>query len=331
MKIGGALFTVGHSPFCVWDWDMPQTNLNFVKSIDGNYFEYIAEVHADNIEGDTRYQAATALRAAWYHGLETMFALICASLQAPECIVGWMEKYEPRVLRNMILSISKGTVDFIVKCPIYPVTWVSISDEIYRRSDEDEDRIKQTKKLYASLWERFASDFVDENNCWEYNSIKHGVRISPGGFSLSIGLEHEYAVSPPPDEIHMLGTSKFGNSFPRLETIGPSKKNRNFKIKHSSINWSPQTAVPALQLISWSITNLKSYLLLRNGVSTNDIKFFRPEDDAMFEKPWDFSPGVLNMSMDSRIDEKMIQKLSSGEILSRLHRQFSTRTNATNG
>ncbi len=322
MKIESALFTVEHRPYCVRDWEMRKANLHFVNSIDSKYFEYIANVHTDHIDGEDKQRSATALRASWFHGLETMFALICAALQAPECVLGWMGKYRTDTLRRMVAAISARSVDFIVKCPIHPVSWESISDEIIRVSYPDHTRIQSTKDLFANLWKRFASDFVNDKNISEYNSIKHGARTSAGGFSLAVGIEKEYGVPAPLENMHLLGMSEFGSSFPILAPIGVAKKNPNFRIVTSSVNWSPEATIYALKLISYSVNNIKSYLLLTNGIPT--AEFLRPKDDESFDKPWDFSPGVLNMTMNSNIEEEMIRGFTNEEILANLKNRFSS-------
>jgi hypothetical protein len=62
--------------------------------MDTRYFQYQAETHGKNLDGENRQRAAVALRTSYYHGLETLFMLIFAVWQSPHCIVGWLSKCE---------------------------------------------------------------------------------------------------------------------------------------------------------------------------------------------------------------------------------------------
>jgi hypothetical protein len=323
-----SIFAVDDLPYCVWDWDIRSVNLQFIQSIDPGYFEYSAGVHTDNLEGEDKQRAATALRSAYHHGLETLFALICATLQAPDCVVGWLQKYQPSQLRRMVTSINKGNADFLVKLKIDPITWESIADKIIQFRSHDEKRSSETKKLFGTLWERFASDFVDEFSVWEYNSIKHGLRAQAGGFRIEVGREDQYAVSPPPEQMHVVGSAEFGNSFYRAEQIINARNDPNLRIARSSIGWNPEGMAHGLMLLAKSIFNVVSFLKLANGVDAASVHFVRFVDADFFEKPWSEPPGILNFSMNYEIHEKMIQKFTRTQLKAELHKRLSKQTSA---
>src|ERR1041385_6978782 len=89
----GRFFAVGKKPFVVWAYDA--INDDFLRGIDTKYFQYLADTHSANLTGEHRLTAAIALRTAYHHGLETLFMLIFATLQAPHCVVGWILKCWP--------------------------------------------------------------------------------------------------------------------------------------------------------------------------------------------------------------------------------------------
>ncbi|HEV7746101.1 MAG TPA: hypothetical protein VGO56_13965 [Pyrinomonadaceae bacterium] len=86
-------FAVNETPYCFWDLDVHGKNLEFVNKIDPKYFEHIADLHGELLEADQKQYAAAALRLAYSHGLETLFALLCPAVQAPDCVIGWFLKY----------------------------------------------------------------------------------------------------------------------------------------------------------------------------------------------------------------------------------------------
>ena len=123
------MYIVGERPFCYWDSDISQKTAMFLENLDPSYFESMANVFVTNIEEplpskeitflhkfvkfmtsirskktiqpecDPQH-AALALRMIYSQSLETLFALICAALQAPLCVHAWMLNYYPSELRE---------------------------------------------------------------------------------------------------------------------------------------------------------------------------------------------------------------------------------------
>lgn len=77
----------------------------------------------------------------------------------------------------------------------------------------DEKEIQRLQGLFSTLWYRFAGDYLNENLIAEYNSLKHGFRINPGGFKLMVGPESTPGVAAPAERMTSLGSSEFGSSF----------------------------------------------------------------------------------------------------------------------
>jgi len=147
-----------------------------------------------------------------------------------------------------------------------------------------------------------ASEFVNPAHIDEYNSIKHGFRVRSGGFTLAVGKEHEYGVSPPQEEMKVVGHSEYGTTILKLEPITNKKGNRSYRSRRHSLNWRIEKTVLLLQLTSMSITNITSALKIANGVEAGTCKFTWPVDDETFIEPWKYSPGVTSSSMDYGFD-----------------------------
>src|SRR6266498_3066579 len=86
-------FAVDVRPVCVWVRDATERNQEFLRRLDPTYFEYIAHVHADHLTADQKLLAALTLRTAYSQALETLFAFLCATAQAPGCAYGWLTQY----------------------------------------------------------------------------------------------------------------------------------------------------------------------------------------------------------------------------------------------
>jgi hypothetical protein len=311
-EIHASRFVVGDRPFCVIDADLAGRNREFLNNINPDYFSYIARTHSNNLEGEHSQLTALTLRITYFHALESFLALLGAAIQAPDCVPGWLHKYWPEDLRKLVLAINREQP---VRSKLIrpPLTWRSISESINVFKAENEDNRRQLQEGFAKAWKRFASEFLDPNLRDEYNSIKHGFRVSPGGFHLAIALEHEVGVAPPPEEFQSLGGSKFGTSFFRPEPL--DEKGIHFRIRRYSRNWDPSNMAHAASLLAISIHNVREWLRLVNGSDPKGVTFRYPKTIEAFDEPWKRSVGTISSNMDVVIEPDKIRPYSKEEIL----------------
>src|SRR5687767_11979647 len=262
-----ALFLVDERAFCLWDQDIKKLNLDFLNGIDPEYFEYLADTNFEQLgveREDVHQHAALAIRTAYSQGLETLFALIFASLQAPHCVPAWMNLYKNSELYDLVRKVSKyERILSLLREQI--ITWETLSNVVHESLIlEDKDKEKSIKNGFGRLWSRFATIYLQHGFSEEYNSIKHGLRVKSGGFSLSMGVEDQPGVPSPPERMVLIGKSKFGTSYYTSEQIDDLK--RHIQITRNSRNWDPEDMVWGLKLISTSISNIISALKIFNGV-----------------------------------------------------------------
>jgi hypothetical protein len=306
-------FAVNETPYCFWSLDPIGQDLEFINNIDPRYFEHIAELHGDSLEDDQKQYAAAAIRIAHSQGLETLFALLCAVAQAPDCVIGWFLKYQNRDLYDVVKKINEGeTIYKKLRSDI--VTWNDIAEVVFsslKTGDDEKDKAIRTN--FARLWRRFASDFLDKQHELEYNSIKHGLRAKLGGFYLAIGAEDTPGVPAPAERMRLFGSSEFGSSFFVPERLHNA---RNFSIRHQALNWSPENFLYALRLISISMDNVLGFLKIFHGVPATNVNFSWPSDNDTYNEPWLRTSGITRMAMNSPISEGAITPLTKDEILS---------------
>jgi len=315
----GLPFVVGEEPYCLWEWDFRERNVDFLGSIDPDHFTYLAKVHGEQLDTEPQ-RAAVVLRTAYHHGLETFFALLFAALQAPGCAYAWLQKYRVGQLRRLVHSVTVGR-PIRNRLQLSPATWEAISERINLFRYEDPKRLTQTRELFADAWRRFAYDFLDPHHINEYNSVKHGFRAQAGGFSLAVGIETVPGEPAPPENMGPLTGSDFGTSYFVAEPIPQSApESRHFGVRLHSLNWSPRAVAAGLELIGLSINNVVSCLKLMNELPGKDVRFLRPEDAAAFEAPWQDSIGVTHITLDRTISEEHVLLLSKEELLARYDR-----------
>lgn len=300
------VFAVGDDVYCCWEHELPERNERFLLSIDGEYFNYVAQRHLDQIEGEDRQRAAVALRAAYHHGLETLFSLLGALSQAPQAVPGWIPKCTNTILRELVRKLQVGG---IVLTQVGPqrVSLSELAALVHQYCWPNDEPAGATGSRFGLLWSRFAQDFLDPHHVAEYNSIKHGFRVSSGGFVLRLGAEEEFGVHAPEANMETVGASPFGSSFyeaiPLLED-GASK--HHFRIRHQALNWRAEAMAQRLQLLAWSINNVVGALRCLNGAAPSTVRFQRPEDPAAFEAAWSWHVGVHASSFDVVVDPTLI-------------------------
>ncbi len=301
-----SIIVVNEEPYCVWEVDLPKRNKEFLDGIDTDFFKYSLDVH-QSAEDEKR--ASIALRTIEHHALETMFSLLGAYIQAPDCAYAWIAKCSNKDLRDILTKIGSYNNSLFSKLNIIKVDWETITDSVFLCYMPGTEKNKQTSYLFALLWKRLSLEYLDQNNIDEYNSLKHGFRVRAGGFSMAVGLHHEYGVPPPQEEMKCLGGSKSGTTFLKIEQIVDKydkKRNRSITSKRTSLNWKIEKIVLLIQLIYMSINNITSALKIENGVNANECQFLRPQDDSDFEKPWQYSPGVTMSNVDFHIDKNEV-------------------------
>src|SRR5262249_2260735 len=151
-------------------------NLAFLEGIDAEYFRYVAETHGAHLETENKHRAALALRSAYAQGLETFFALLCAMVQAPQCVVGWMLSYRNDHIETLVTNITKH-IPIYSRLPVKPLAWKSLAKYVHDGVGKTAEQSQHIQEGFGSVWERFAHDFTEDKLIEEYNNVKHGLRM----------------------------------------------------------------------------------------------------------------------------------------------------------
>jgi hypothetical protein len=154
-------FAIDDKAWCLWDWDLSRRNLNFLNSVDPTYFDYLARTHVNSVESDKeQHNAALALRMAYSHGLETFFAFLFAAIQAPDCVLGWVHKYDISQIKSLLQKMNDRQ-QILSKIEITPMTWKNIANSILLFSLDDKEKEKRINQGFAYAWKQFANDFLE--------------------------------------------------------------------------------------------------------------------------------------------------------------------------
>jgi len=302
----------------MWGDDLRKRNLEFLQSLDPGYFDYQARIHLPAVdESEEGQRAALALRAAYHHSLETLFSLLIAAVQAPNCVHAWLQKCRTRQLFEAVQAVSTRPASVVNLLGWQQVTWLRVSQFVHEHAEWAHKESDQTCARFGRLWQRLSGNILDTRSRQEYNSLKHGLRVSPGGCFLRVGVEDTPGVPAPAEKIITVGGSQFGTTFTVTGPVAGADK-ANLYSRSVTLNWFPELIAEVLCLIASSIRNVVSRLQIYCGRPPNEVHFIRPSDPKAFDAPWSKSPVVTWLERDDKVSLEQIQPLSPEEIRQKL-------------
>lgn len=310
-----SIFAVNDEPFCLWEAEPEYRVRRFLDGIDIEFFGYSLQTH---LRAEDEKRALVAIRLSLHHAIETMFSLLGAYVQAPDCPYAWIAKCSNGELREFTERVRRCDSTLISKLNLPDISWASVSKAVFDTYRPGTERQANTVKCFADLWIALTGEFNNNAYVDEYNALKHGFRVRPSGFTLSAGVEREYGVSPPADEMKTIGGSQFGATFLKIESLGAGKGSRHVRSRQTSVNWSLERTILLHQLVHMSINNAVSALKVINKYKPGECLFLRPEDDEDFQEPWRYSPGVTSMNFDHALDESLLPQITKADLLAKL-------------
>lgn len=291
----GRPFAVADRVYCAWDVDHQARTLEFLDGVDTEYFASMARVLGERLDSDDDRAVSVALRVLYHQGIETLMSFLGAAAQGAWVVPAWIAKARTEDLQEVARRLGNGQALLTGVGPL-PVSFDALSQQIHRYVWTDDAREPSTATQYARFWYLLAGEFLDEDVRAEYNALKHGTRVVPGGFTLAIGLEETYGVAPPPEQMRSLGGSAYGSTFYAIERVGATSW--HVSTRRTSLNWLPDLLANRLVLLSMSINNIVGALRCELGVDPALVRFQRPVDPDAFNEVWSRSPGTKKVNLD---------------------------------
>lgn len=166
-----------------------------------------------------------------------------------------------------------------------------------------------------------AHEFLSAEHIDEYNSLKHGFRIRSGGFGIAFAPESSPGVAPPPEAFTQLGKSEFGSSFFKVEPLTSARSERSLVVSHQSFNWPIEKVILLNRAVYISINNVVAALRIVNDIPPSECRFLRPEDQADFLSPWNYSSGVGSMNWKHVVNPSIARSLTRQELLDEISKR----------
>ncbi|MCL9852200.1 hypothetical protein RSP673_011095 [Ralstonia solanacearum P673] len=317
------VFAVLGEPYCLWEHPLDTLNVEFLDGFDAGYFKFVAE--KSNVDGrpsEEATRAAVQLRLSYHHALETFFSLVGALIQAPTCVYGWLAKCKTEDLRALVEAVSSSSFRFPKALQVSELNWRTLSEAMFSGVQASGVSTADLVSGFEDLWAKLAQEFVSQSNIDEYNSLKHGFRVRAGGFKLEFGIPEDPSVPDGPVKTFDFGGSHYGSSYLRvMRAGGEGRANRSLLPLRQMVNWSVEQTRLLLELISYSIHNVVSFLKLANGAPANTVPFIVP-DATEFNAPWEYSVGPVGMSMGRSFPDAVVRTTSREELSAHMRKHL---------
>lgn len=253
-----------HRVYLPWRGDrrIPwSANEFFLDGLDPGYYHFMAELMKPGLEGEKKATAAMAIRSLYLQSLETFFALLFGSVQAPEAVFAWMNLYRFDHLKRLVGRVNQGRP---VRAPFRPepASWSDLAMLVHGRWQFDEDRELDTrrKEEFAGLWEVLAHDFVESAE--ECNHIKHGFRVRSGGTEVQVGTQPAKAAPVASEKFQRIGGSDSGTTFFGLESTPAEAGVEPARQHHVCLKtrpWDATMLLDNIEMVGISIENVVAF------------------------------------------------------------------------
>ena len=335
----GTAFTVLARPFVVWSYDAHSENVDFLNSIDSNFYHRAIQTLFCDDEGKPRFDAennkarkdvSSLVRLIWNHGLETLVTLLGAYIQAPHVVHGFFLKCKNEDCRTIAKCLLTGQIPESNCLTLSEFDFDAFVRGIHLRSVWVSD--EATMSNFSRALKDMLRAYDRDDHRAEYNSIKHGLRAHHGRFALAFGPQEEFGVSAPDENIQMVADTADGSHFLTIKTFDnvPKKTAREqFSTQHGSVGWSLERTIFDIQLLSILIANVVSALKIAAGAKVGTVQFFRPEVGtewwtAYFDERgsgiFNFSSGE-NFEIQGKLDEAEKQAAKFYRVYANARRQ----------
>jgi len=293
-----------YQPFCVCRkkyiaiyHNLLEENRIFIDSFDPTYYTVLADHHFNEVvnNSDNKDLHATQLKLLYSQALESFFAYLFGILQAPFCLVAWIQIYRPTDLKKLIQIVSAGSSFPYFKVDIGNVSWQSVArflTPVTTAGKDYQEFLDNAETLLHSLYKDYVNDIYTK----EYNSIKHGFRARPGGFRLLIGKNK--------DKLNTLGQSPYGSSFLSREDVGEFSKKSTVKIltfRRANVNWDPEYFRCRIALMKNLLGNIVNLVKVLYGSQNKDMKYWVCDNKEELRGYLLNRSGVHTFDMDSGI------------------------------
>lgn len=281
-------FYVNKRPVCIWAPPpmLKEMNERVVDGIRPEFF-IAKSTHLFNELTKTKEPwVGMSLRADYGHAVESVLALLFASIQAPLCIMGWLDLYRVEDIEELCDSLSKGR-PFEHMLLDHPKSLRDIVEHVLRPMDAvvvgpDGIEVRREQILEGSLaaLQRMIEDFLDADARAEYNAYKHGYRLRQARMAGEISLRDQGPLN--------FDSGEFGS-----EAYGLTKIDKyNYGVHSSFIAWDPKKMAARVQVAAMWMMMIKETLRVEFSGGAHKPQWPFYQSHEAYIEPWLGGPAL---------------------------------------
>ncbi len=324
-------FCVLEKPHMVWGHDIRRDNLHFLENVDAELYyraahNIIGDGRADPDENEPsrheddeqdRKDVSTLSRLLWHHGMETLVMMLGAMMQAPSAAHAYFLKCKTEdaaAIADCLLREERPRYHRLNDVP-FSLTNLFMGIHLCTGWEDRESFVEKSSRAFKDMLRNYATD----EQRWEYNSIKHGLRASHGRFGIAVGIQEAPGVPARPEAMEMVGFSRDASFFDvarPLKNATKSISKVHFSIEKVSVSWSLEIVLGELQLLSVLLRNTIAAMRIAAGEKPSTVAFSRlVEADAFWDTYFSLYAGnIPHASMTDETDVREIKLPSDKDI-----------------
>lgn len=234
-------------PFRVWRTHSVHRDQDLILGLRPDLHLRLAQDLTKSLDEEDNGHALLGLRLLYGLSLEAFFALLFATLQAPDAPSAWLLLYRNEDLEELIERFQAGKdLPSRFVCP-EPGSWEALALMLFPTAMMEDDTQRSRVKRLGSLWGEWATELLNEDMKAEFNGLKHGAGIRSAAPYFSIGG-------------HQVEGDEHGSCFATCE-----KSKSDVLLGICARTWSALTLYSRLKLMATSRRNLVEILRILHG------------------------------------------------------------------
>jgi hypothetical protein len=285
------IFHVDDEVFCVLGYDVDDVQDSFMRRIDPEFFAATTETLARRFRHRrSRKHVAMLIRLSYLHALETALAMTFALVQAPAAMPAWLRLYRMDDLEALARKVGerrpvKSAWNRVVASwsDIAGIVLNFMPDPLVAASGLEMSRATCIAGFAESLG-LMSTEFLDKSTRDEYNDLKHGFRVSAGGFRFAVQSESASGGPGTSRPASVLADAEFGSTSIGVERIQGHK--HLLRYAELGRSWDPEQILRRMQIVSAWIGCVKAGLESAScgGLAKCTWSWFA--DPVAYREPW---------------------------------------------
>lgn len=150
------LYKINDKPYSCWEDDVRRRNIDFLNSIDWEYFLFQTEFFEQALNTENKHKAALAIRNIYHHAMETFFSILCSTVQAPYCIYSWIFQAKTNDIRNVLNRLNSRDKNLYCAFALKEISWRALTNMIFFVNENVEPKFENQKEIaeqFSDIWE----------------------------------------------------------------------------------------------------------------------------------------------------------------------------------